>query len=517
MGGKITATWDQDSFAWYQDTGGEGTNQIGSTNSNPSTLVADTQYRLRYLIQETAGSNQAETPTFRLEINNGGGAVEADSDLSYLNTVSSANVTDGAATTQQIGGGTFNDGDFVYVDTGGSATGAMAATAGNDEYECEWVISFAAGGTYTFTVTRDGGTALNTTTNTTTVTIPTAQDASGGVTSVVPDLAGDAFIQYDVTGAISGVVPDLAGSGFITRNVTGAITSLVPALSGEASAETPPIDASGGVSATVPSLSGSAFIQYDVSGAISGLVPNLAGAATVTHNASGAITSVIPSLSGSASIIYDVSGAITGLMPALSGTANLAGAVSASGTVTGLLPTISGAATVARGASGAITGLLPALDGSASVAGAGVVSGSGGVASSVPTLAGTVTVTSAVTLVDTHDGGSDRRRKKYKREKDELREAVERAYREIVDGVEELVDLPVTELVDLPVTKPPRIPPPKRQTVIRRVEKMLDTRGFEADARQIGRMLTRLEDEILMDYRKQRRRREEDALLLLLS
>ena len=101
MGGKVTALWDQDSFAWYTDAGGEGTNQIGSTNSNPSTLVTGTQYRLRYLIQETAGSNQVETPVFELEyrVDPAGGTTfgswtPIDSDDTYFTAVSSANVTD---------------------------------------------------------------------------------------------------------------------------------------------------------------------------------------------------------------------------------------------------------------------------------------------------------------------------------------------------------------------------------------------------------------------------------------
>lgn len=176
------ATWRQQSFAWYTDDGGEGTNQIGATNANPGILAADTtQYRLRYLIQEYANSDQAETPTFELwyRVDATGGTsfgawTVVDSDDTYFTTVGSAGVSDGSTTTQQIGAGTFNDGEFVLVDTGGSATNAMAATAGNDEYECEWVLEFAETGlsaNFEFRVELSGGTDLDSYINTTQVSL----------------------------------------------------------------------------------------------------------------------------------------------------------------------------------------------------------------------------------------------------------------------------------------------------------------------------------------------------------
>jgi len=123
MAKTVQATWDQDSFAWYADTGGEGTGQIGSTNANPTTLVTNTQYRLRYLVQETAGATTGDTPSFELyyRVDPAGGTsfgswLPIDSDDSYFNVVTSANVTDGGSTTQQIGGGTFRGGVFSYVD-----------------------------------------------------------------------------------------------------------------------------------------------------------------------------------------------------------------------------------------------------------------------------------------------------------------------------------------------------------------------------------------------------------------
>lgn len=178
MGKTVQAVWDQDSFAWYADSGAEGTGQIGSTNSDPTTLVNETQYRLRYLIQETAGATTGDTPTFVLYYRadpaggtNFGSWTPVDSDDQYFTAITSSNVTDAAATTQQIGAGTFRDGEFVFVDADGAASTALSATAGNDEYEIEWVLEFAVGAygvTFEFQVQLSGG-ALDTYTATTQV------------------------------------------------------------------------------------------------------------------------------------------------------------------------------------------------------------------------------------------------------------------------------------------------------------------------------------------------------------
>jgi len=222
----VNASWDQDSFAWYADTGGEGTGQIGSTNANPTTLYTDAQHRLRYLIQETAGATTGDTPIFRLEYRvdpaggtNFGAWTPADSDDTYFTAVTSANVTDGAGTSQQIGGGTFRDGDFVYVDGGGSDTGAMAATQGNDEYECEWVIAWndasARDATFEFQVTIQGS-ALDTYTNTTRVTpvrLPQTITSSGSPSVTLPAVTADGSGGIKWLGESTLLLPGITASG----------------------------------------------------------------------------------------------------------------------------------------------------------------------------------------------------------------------------------------------------------------------------------------------------------------
>lgn len=80
MGGMpVNATWDLDSFRYGNNDGAEhGTGArswMAAVNTTPPDIKLDTEYRLRTLIEETAGSNQAEQPIFTLQFrrDTGGG------------------------------------------------------------------------------------------------------------------------------------------------------------------------------------------------------------------------------------------------------------------------------------------------------------------------------------------------------------------------------------------------------------------------------------------------------------
>ena len=215
----VVAVWDQDSFAWYTDAGGEGTNQIGTTNSNPTSLITVTNYRLRYLIQETAGSTVAETPIFGLEFRvdpAGGTAFGAwtaiNSANPNFNLVSTANVTDGGATTQQIGAGTFRAGQFSYVDATDTApTAELTATAGTDEYEVEWVLEFANAANaanFEFRVIWDNAS-----------TPPaTPLDSYTNTTQVSPTATTNDLLADDVEAAANVTTPVMAHIHVLTAN-----------------------------------------------------------------------------------------------------------------------------------------------------------------------------------------------------------------------------------------------------------------------------------------------------------
>lgn len=127
-----TPTMDQDSFAFYNDGTESGSTIIGSVNANPS-LPTDTTYLIRFLIQETNGGTDTNN-SFQLQYNLGGaGWNNVTSTSSVVRAIASGNLTDGGATTQRIGAGTFISTN-ACVDSGDGNTGTVSF-AGNDEVE----------------------------------------------------------------------------------------------------------------------------------------------------------------------------------------------------------------------------------------------------------------------------------------------------------------------------------------------------------------------------------------------
>jgi len=282
------AVWNQQTFAWYTDAGGEGTNQIGTTGSNPTTLDTNTQYRLRYLIQETAGSTVAETPVFGLEfrVDAAGGTsfgawTAITSGNAAFTAVSTASVTDGATTTQQIGAGTFNDGEFSYVDAGSTApTNTLTATGGSDEYEVEWVLEFAAvgGQNFEFRVIWDDGT-----------TPPaTALDTYTATTQVSPSAPVNTLLADNVSSASAVSSP----AAVITRILDATNVQSASTVSTTAILQTHILDATNVQSAST--VSDAAIIQTHIIGAATSAqsASNVSNPTLVANSALGSATSV---------------------------------------------------------------------------------------------------------------------------------------------------------------------------------------------------------------------------------
>lgn len=151
MGGMpITATWDQDSFRFYLDDAAAGSaTAIAAVNTSPTNLTITSAVRVRFLIQETAGSNSSETPNFKLQyrINTGGGFgswADIGTGSPGMTSALTIEYADGDNASQLIGAGTFRAGKLKEAS---SATGALTATAGSDEYEVEWCVASTSGAT----------------------------------------------------------------------------------------------------------------------------------------------------------------------------------------------------------------------------------------------------------------------------------------------------------------------------------------------------------------------------------
>lgn len=141
MGGMpINATWDQDSFRFRNDDGNEtAATWMAAANTTPADIALDTNFRLRFLVQETAGSNQSETPSFLLQYRaDQGSGFGSWTDINPSNLVRntlSIHFSSSVAATQQIGSGTLTGGQLVE---GLATSGGVNATVGSDEYELEF-------------------------------------------------------------------------------------------------------------------------------------------------------------------------------------------------------------------------------------------------------------------------------------------------------------------------------------------------------------------------------------------
>lgn len=180
------AAFDQDSYEGRDDdvalnsatfNGGGGTN-TGWTQD------VDTNFRIRYLVQETGGGMAANT-TLELWFTHteGAGVPEVMTATSALQPVATGQYANGDTTTQVLGGGTYVTGESLGGVDDGVVTGNLDLLA-NNEVEVEFAVtidSAQVADTDTFTlveVRQSGGSRLNTYTNELTITVN--EIAAGG-------------------------------------------------------------------------------------------------------------------------------------------------------------------------------------------------------------------------------------------------------------------------------------------------------------------------------------------------
>lgn len=167
------STWDQDSFQVFNPGTESGATAKRSANTN-WTQRPNSRFHIRFLVQETSGGSASLT--LRLESNKNGGGWNAVTGASS-NVVMEAdtNLTEGADTTQRIGAGTFLTNNN-WVDDNDGVTAASGTFAGNDEAEalfsCYIVEADVANSdSIQLRVAESDGTALDTYTNTPTITV----------------------------------------------------------------------------------------------------------------------------------------------------------------------------------------------------------------------------------------------------------------------------------------------------------------------------------------------------------
>lgn len=165
--GHVSAVTNQTDFRGREDSGNEATpTWIATANTNWSQDV-DVDFRCRFVFAETAGADVTITPDLEFNLNGGGWTTVGAATAIQWGTFTGA--TDGDATTQLVGSGTFVAGE---LDSNGAYTDI---TLNNSESEMEYCLTIdsaqvADTDTFQLRVT-DKGVALDTYTNTPTITV----------------------------------------------------------------------------------------------------------------------------------------------------------------------------------------------------------------------------------------------------------------------------------------------------------------------------------------------------------
>jgi len=173
--------FDQDAFRGRNDDGSESAATF-KENANVDWIQnVDENFRVRFVIQETAGvasSNFQE----QLEYNLGGAGWNSVTDVSaVVRAFASTNFADRDDTTQQVGAGTFLTANDAMDEVDGVGSNMLPDFVGNDEFECEFCVQIISGDvvdadTIQLRITQ-AGTILDTYTNTPTVTVSEAAAA----------------------------------------------------------------------------------------------------------------------------------------------------------------------------------------------------------------------------------------------------------------------------------------------------------------------------------------------------
>jgi hypothetical protein len=166
-----TATFTQNSFRVRNDNGDETTSTWTAAADTNWTQMVDKNFRVRFLVQETAGIADSDK-TLQLEYNlNSGGWNDVTGSSSIVKAASTAYVTDGVDITQQLGSGTLVTPNAGFDEADGLVGGASLDFSGSDEVEVEFNLQIVG------TDVSNGDTiqlrvkGLNTYTNTPTVTV----------------------------------------------------------------------------------------------------------------------------------------------------------------------------------------------------------------------------------------------------------------------------------------------------------------------------------------------------------
>lgn len=214
----MAASWTQAAFRFRNDNGNETTATWRQNQSVNDSIAVDTNFRIRFEIQETGGS-AGNNKVWQLQYNrNSAGWVNVTNASSVVRASPSPNLTDAANLTNQLtaGTGTFQ-GATGFDEGNGQAGGASMDVAASGHAEAEYSVQIRSadvvnGDTIGLRVT-DAGTAL-------------AVYSANAVATVIAAVTGD----FNRTEAAD--IAALTGGVLITGDIAATETSDVAAADG---------------------------------------------------------------------------------------------------------------------------------------------------------------------------------------------------------------------------------------------------------------------------------------------
>lgn len=326
------------------------------------TQDVDSEFRIRYLVQETSGGNAKDvTCTVEYAIDTGGGygswiTITGSTPIQYTTGIR----TNGSHCDQSYltGTGTQDTENNGYSDDG-SAGGVNFDPGANGHGEVEFLLiidSAQVDDGDTIKVRINEMDAWNSVPEIT-VSVPAQEEMSGSSSIVLSssaeleatgELAGSSSIVVTASGTLELPAGDMSGSSAVAISASGSLIGTT-ALEGSSSIVVGASGALGGVG----ELSGAAAIVLEAAGALQGAVFG-AGSSSITIASSGS-PSGTGALAGSSSVVLLASGEMAA-DAVLAGSSAIV--VTASGAL--LLPTsnMAGSAAIVIGASGRLVAVL---------------------------------------------------------------------------------------------------------------------------------------------------------------
>jgi len=231
----MAVAFTQTDFRFRNDDGSESTatwKAAVNTNITVDVTSGDVKVRVRLAAQEV-GTTAATFAANLFLSKNGGVYAQVGAATSSVKSVDSTNLTDNAATTQQITAFTFVAGRVDDVDGTTTATASIVQNSGTEfEFMVQLVAAdLANADTLDFRVYRSG-VAITTYTNTGRVTITKSIKADSAMTEDADTLASASTMKAQAAGAVTEDADTLSGAAGLKIQGTYAVAEVDDALSG---------------------------------------------------------------------------------------------------------------------------------------------------------------------------------------------------------------------------------------------------------------------------------------------